>query len=373
MSNPDRGDEDAPLLIILPFEMSEPTMKWLYTLLKHDCQIDMADVRILHLLHEEPAGANLRPTALQVRTALPRFRKAVEASYPKVIVPMGPDAVKAIMGIQPSSVGIEDCRGYVLDKTYQGVVLEGTLEQVGSYANKNKIKGIEKGDPKYKTVVRSVKPPLPLRFSGHIIPAYSPIQVQKSGYTLTWAFKADLDRAARAVRDELNVVNKDLQFFTSLDEPGARNIYTGDMVAFDIETMGIGSRVVDCISFSDGKRTHTLKWTSQIRQWCNTLFAQPNIMFIGHNLAFDMPILRDAGIVFPDYFRYWDTMFAGVMLQPDLMKGLGKMAPLYLDIKPWKWRHLSEADPALYSAMDSYVTYLLAVEQLDLLRQIEEL
>jgi hypothetical protein len=239
------------------------------------------------------------------------------------------------------------------------------------YATANKKIGRQKGDPKFKLVKSPTTPPTPYNYSGYIIPTYSPIQVQKSGYKLMWAMRADLDRAVRAVSGQLNIINENIEYYTSLDDAGARVFYQGPLVAFDIETMGIDSRVVQCISFSDGQRTHTIPWNAETRSWVNTQFSMPGILFAGHNLAFDIPILRDAGVVFPEYFEYWDTMFGGVVLQPDLPKGLGKMAPLYLDIRPWKWSHISQANPEHYSAMDSFITYWLAYEQADLMKQME--
>lgn len=346
-------------------------MTWLLALLKNDCGVEKTDCRFVHLLHEEPAGAHLKPTAKQVATSMPRFRATIEESAPKVIIPMGSEAVRAIMGVQPSKVGIEDIRGYVLDTTYQGKVVDLVKTHIGVYMTSNKAAGRSKGDPKFKMVKTPTAPPTPYNYNGYIIATYSPIQVQKSGYKLMWALRADLDRAVRAANGNLNIINEKLSYYTSLDDAGAREFYAGPMVAFDIETMGIGSRTVQCISFSDGKRTHTIPWNAETRSWVNTQLAIPGILFILHNAAFDIPILRDSGVIFPSYFEYWDSMFAAVVLQPDLSKGLGRVAPLYLDIRAWKWKHLSEANPELYSAMDSFITYWLAFEQADLMKQME--
>jgi DNA polymerase I-like protein with 3'-5' exonuclease and polymerase domains len=55
------------------------------------------------------------------------------------------------------------------------------------------------------------------------------------------------------------------------------------------------------------------------------------------------------------------------MLQPDLYKGLEKVASLYLDLRPWK--HLASTEEARYNAIDVSVTMLLAEKMLALLSE----
>ena len=50
----------------------------------------------------------------------------------------------------------------------------------------------------------------------------------------------------------------------------------------------------------------------------------------------------------------YDGMWAWHMLQSDLPKGLGFVAPFYSDIEPWK--HLSQEDPGRYAAIDAVQT-----------------
>lgn len=71
------------------------------------------------------------------------------------------------------------------------------------------------------------------------------------------------------------------------------------------------------------------------------------------NQAFDVPRLRAAGCKLNGVI--WDAMWAWHFLQSDLPKKLGFVAPLFLNIPPWK--HLSSTMPAYYSALDSAITW----------------
>jgi hypothetical protein len=50
-------------------------------------------------------------------------------------------------------------------------------------------------------------------------------------------------------------------------------------------------------------------------------------------------------------------MYAAQLLQPDLPKGLGRAASIYLDLTPWK--HTADDQPEAYNAKDAYVTLRL--------------
>lgn len=70
------------------------------------------------------------------------------------------------------------------------------------------------------------------------------------------------------------------------------------------------------------------------------------------NQSFDLPRLLAAGAT--PSGDVVDAMWAWHFLQSDLPKALGFVAPFYYCGPPWK--HLSSAQPAYYSAMDSAVT-----------------
>jgi uracil-DNA glycosylase len=73
------------------------------------------------------------------------------------------------------------------------------------------------------------------------------------------------------------------------------------------------------------------------------------------NERFDIPILHAAGM--PVTGPILDGMWAWHLLQSDLPKGLGFVAPFYSDMPPWK--HLSSEDPGTYAAIDGVQQYRL--------------
>jgi hypothetical protein len=70
-----------------------------------------------------------------------------------------------------------------------------------------------------------------------------------------------------------------------------------------------------------------------------------------HNAGFDRPRLEEQGWRFR---AVHDSMWLWHWLQSDLPKGLGFVAPFYADVPAWK--HLSDAQPAWYSASDADAT-----------------
>lgn len=69
---------------------------------------------------------------------------------------------------------------------------------------------------------------------------------------------------------------------------------------------------------------------------------------IFHNERYDAPILESEN--FPISGVILDSMWAWHMLQSDVKKGLGFIAPFYSKLPPWK--HLSSDRPAYYNCMD---------------------
>ncbi len=70
------------------------------------------------------------------------------------------------------------------------------------------------------------------------------------------------------------------------------------------------------------------------------------------NGGFDLPRLEAAGGCINGETH--DAMWAWHWLQSDMLKSLGFVSPFYTDMPAWK--HLSEADPAYYSACDADAT-----------------
>jgi len=79
--------------------------------------------------------------------------------------------------------------------------------------------------------------------------------------------------------------------------------------------------------------------------------AQLAKVVVMHNSSYDRPRLEAQGWKFGEVH---DSMWAWHFLQSDLPKALGFVAPFYYDGPAWK--HLSDAQPAWYSAVDADAT-----------------
>lgn len=258
---------------------------------------------------------------------------------------LGAAAFAALTGIRRS---IDKTRGYLFQPTDSQAQPISVREQIGLYRTTKKGK-YQKGDPKYGMVVRLREPvhPSGLRW---IIPTLDPRTIQKARFKTLPALKADLTRAARSLDSRFTFLrfDYDIRPFLSLGSDG--------IVAFDIETDGIGG-AINRIGVTTGAGTWTAPWNSISKSCFQAMLDGGPTLLVGHNLAFDIPRLEHAGIVFPDT-QLFDTMLAAHLIAPDLYKGLEKVASLYLDLRPWK--HLSGSDPATYNAVDVGVTFLLA-------------
>lgn len=95
----------------------------------------------------------------------------------------------------------------------------------------------------------------------------------------------------------------------------------------------------------------TVPWTGQYIDVARKLLAQPGVKCFW-NARFDTPRLRGAGCVLGG--RILDFMWAWHVLQSDLPRGLGFVAPFYSRYGAWK--HLSGSDPGLYASIDAFQT-----------------
>lgn len=373
------------VLVVMLAPESVATMRWVRELLTRDCGLRPTEYEFAYLLDEPARGASGRPTAKQLEANRARFRARVEASSADVVIAMGPYVFRHITGL---GAGIEDARGYILPYGMCKPVIERELQQIGLYKSSNKARGVKVGDPRSKLMPVSKDPPLPPGCS-FVVPTYSAEMVQKSGYKLIFALKSDFSKAASLVNAAAFGAPFDddgLVYWTNLEqtrgfgdfngtyrpEIAASSDYTSDLLAFDIETAGKNSRVITCVSLSDGELTHTLKWCEETRAYVQRqieLAVERGALLVAHNIQFDVPILREHGVSVPEGALTFDTMFGAVNLQPDLPKGLGKVASLYLRLRePWKWPEIAEVDPEHYSAKDSFITARVARKMIEIMK-----
>jgi hypothetical protein len=371
-------------------EPSEGMEAWFWKVVQDECGISKLDTRIVFLIDEPPANSGGRPSKAQVRAAWPRFSQEIAESRPKVVLALQGDTLYPLTGITQT---ILDARGYVLDKEFFHSITTESWVKVGEY--KNKGNGHLKGDPKFgwqKTTLLGGL--LGTDFTGVVIPSYGLDHIRMEQFAVRPAFKEDVKRCKRAIDGGLYMLDDRLErdgFYTEFTvKRFGRNLTLhsvndlhehvwGDVIAIDIETHGVGNEVIDLVSFSDGKCTASLEWTTETRDFVQWLFDLPGRYYAVHNSPFDIPRLIANGVRISDAVldhRLVDTMFGAVVLQPDLHKSLARAITIYHDLKPWKgqkgsmWSELSKADPRFYSAKDAFVTAWLAISIITVMKNL---
>lgn len=374
------GDPNAPLLIInpcptpqeaesgLPFSGRAGLVLW-NTLKKFG--YDRTDVRIVQRVCEPANNLDGNPSAVQLEGCRGHFEQAIKESKATVILLLGGLVTREVLGI---SGKIDDLNGYVFapdDALNNSIKITG---MVGTYKTDRKCgacKGVghtpnadpclicngkkylhRKGDDRHGKITVVIPPTLPPN-ANVIIPTLHPETLRLQGYKHTFAFTTSVERAVRAVKGELNMVVEDdyhdIPFLQA--DTGA--------VAFDIET-DIQTGAIERIGFSwrETERvvTWTSPWTPEAKAVSKQILENPALKKIAHNIMFDASHLAANGIVVTG--EWVCTMQGGAMLQPDLLKGLGRMAPLYLDLR--RWKHKSGDEPAKYNALDAKIDLLLA-------------
>lgn len=356
---------------------SEGMYAWFWRQL-HKAGILKTQCRVVYLIDEPPAGAGNKPLKSQIRSARDRFNREIKASSPKIVVPMGTEPFYLLTGINE---GIFDARGYLIRKHLFHPLPTEVWKEVGRYKNASKATGAKKGDPKMKWVKEAKPSLLGVDFGGIVIPTFTLEHIRLKAFAVSPAFIEDVKRVKRAHDGELREIGKKFKYHSVLDTlPDPKKL--GDVIAVDIETHGIDNEVIDLVSFSDGKTTASLDWTEGARLYIERMLALPGRIFAVHNSPFDIPRLVANGVsISEETIEQWlfDTMFGGVQVQPDLHKGLGRMASVYLDLEPWKtasrradshWRAMVKADPRLYSAKDSFYTRWLAVQVIAVMKDL---
>lgn len=95
----------------------------------------------------------------------------------------------------------------------------------------------------------------------------------------------------------------------------------------------------------------TVPWTGQYIGLSQRILAAPGVKCLW-NARYDAPRLAAAGC--PLGGKVFDFMWAWHVLQSDLPRGLGFVAPFYSRFGAWK--HLSSTDPGSYAAIDAVQT-----------------
>lgn len=191
-----------------------------------------------------------------------------------------------------------------------------------------------------------------------VIPTYHPSFLLQGNHNLFGAFLHDIKRSMEVASfgpgpasDVQTVVDPPPSYFGDYvnqipDDPDA-------WLAVDLETASTSpSAAITRINFSmHPNQGITVPWEERYKHSIlRALRTKSTKIF--WNERFDLPKLDSRGVV--PQGESIDGMWAWHMLQSDLPKGLGFVAPFYSDVEPWK--HLSQDDPGKYAALDAIQT-----------------
>jgi DNA polymerase I-like protein with 3'-5' exonuclease and polymerase domains/uracil-DNA glycosylase len=318
-----------------PFVGKSGTMLWTALSLEG---IDRSDCYILNVIGEFPDGKQGKITPVQQDKWWEAFDKAARAFTGHVVLCLGGDALSRYTGL----VGIENWRGYLIQPAeFQRPCR--IHHESGVYKS-----GKKKGQPKEVKRKEFCYPPCNEGQRYVTVATIHPAAVMRTGFATLPAFEADVRRAARLAGGA-----EPEQVCNAFTETPFLNEMTGAL-AFDIETemTNIVTRIgmaYDRSLVSDDIQVWSARWDHDARAHTKIMLEMEGVTKFAHNLAYDYPRLRKTGIDIKG--PLFDTMLAANLLQPDLYKGLNAVASMYLDTQ--RWKHLSDAEPARYNALDA--------------------
>lgn len=321
--------------------------------------IDRGDCYVTNVIHAAPEGASGSPSSSQITAEWARLDGELAGAQCRVLVLVGGVALKRVMGLS----SITNMRGYLLRPADAQSALRPQQVQLGVYRT-SKAGKYSKGDPRY--AVRRL--PSPRVLPPHvkwIIAVLHPAGIMRTGMRTLPALRADLERAGRAMRDEVHPIGPENVKVAT--QPAMR--MQGDFIAVDIETpQPPNDWVVERVgAASELGEVWSAPWSDVAR---SALISCGPGYIVFHNAAFDVPRLAAAGVRF-DGYKLWDTMLAAQLLNPDLPKGLARAATVLLDLRPWK--HLFDAEPHIYNGLDAFNTAFLAEAQHARIKATEQL
>lgn len=202
-------------------------------------------------------------------------------------------------------------------------------------------------------------------YGSHIIPMYHPSFLLRGNQKLMGVMASDIKKAVRVATQGVHftyetVVNPSPDWFYRW----AIGVENDSWLSVDIETakkMSSDEEEVDAEIVSDSivainfsyhpDQGITVPWAPG---WMNTilmLLASPCTKLLW-NAIYDIPRLKADGIAVNG--QILDFMWGWHILQSDLPRGLGFVAPFYSDAPAWK--HHAKDEPGWYAAMDAVQT-----------------
>lgn len=354
------GDPSAPIMVIgmapgneellagRPFIGGSGKLLWGQS---RSAGFGRENVYIVNTINELPERTN--PTAEQYEKYWDAFDEAVGAFRGRIVLCLGGAAFwrYTFIGNLPAAP-IESWRGYLVspeecDVHYRTVTVEETYKT--SRKNPDGSWKYRKGDTKYARRRMALHPVVTSSVEV-ILPTIHPAAVLRAGFATLPAFAADIRRVGRALRGQLEKRTVSYVTYEVLEAPTSG----GEPVSVDIETDGLHGDV-NRVGLATRRNTMTLPWGHQAAAAARHYTENTAFTKIFWNSGFDIPRLEAAGVKTLGDFR--DPMLGAQLLQPDLFKGLKKVAPLLMDVR--RWDHKALENPEKYNATDANYTLVL--------------
>jgi len=125
----------------------------------------------------------------------------------------------------------------------------------------------------------------------------------------------------------------------------------GEILSIDFE----GWDRIERVSLANQINSISLQWGPRVRDWIYDKLYNAD-MIMAYNMGFELKMLHEDGFAVEEVEdRFHDPMIAAGVLYPWRHKGLGKMAPMFVMMEPFK--HLFEEDPEKYSNIDAAILH----------------
>ena len=307
----------------------------------------------------------------QIGACWQRFEDELAQSKAKVMLLLGGDALRRVLGLR----GIARYRGFVFERSHatlqtvslpahseyktsrkcpeckgSGSIPNGTDEMACGACAASGWK-YRKGDKRLIREKHDLLAKLPPSVE-YVVATYHPSFVMRMKRKPLRAFLNDIHRAVRATRDELEF--REYKYF---EVP----VCSSDRgpIAFDIENIGGLEGAIDRMGMADASGVWTAPWNAQTREISQQILGDPSRLKIGHNAVMhDLKHLEAEGVRVEG--EIFDTMWGGMVLEPDLPMGLRSMAPLWLDLRGC-WKDENHARPEYYNAYDNGIDFDLGM------------
>jgi|SRR5579862_2609566 len=260
--------------------------------------------------------------AAAINHCRPHLDELIAQRQPRVIVPMGNVALERVCGVR----GIEERQAYYHPTQGYG------CWAIPTFHPSNILQGNQKFVPAFLFALRRAKEAAEGIGLDHFNLILDPSPM-------------DLEAYIDSLPEHLEYIVLDIETpeSSSLDEDELEE----SGVSFNIVRAGFCARETEGVSFP---------WTPPYIPLLQKVIDRAGFIVEWATNHFDSRRLRAHGITIPPE-KSVSGMWQWHFLHSDLPKGLGKVAPFFMRLEPWK--HLSSAQPAYYNAMDQAVPFTI--------------